>query len=181
MKSYFGNQKTGFTLTEVLVAVLIVAVLVAMAVPMYEKTVEKSRRAEVSVALKRMSESKLRTMNNMEIDTFAKSPQSFTHAQMDGTFQNTADFTYSLYPSATYPNAVCAKRARGDYNGTIFLYLGETASEYCTCPQSGTTSICGGYCNKCWRLFCKETKTGACAVYGMDSVSTSVSCDTSVF
>ena len=33
----------GFTLVEILVVIMIVALLVTMAMPMYEKTVEKSR------------------------------------------------------------------------------------------------------------------------------------------
>ena len=39
-------MKTGFTLVEILVAVMIMALLVTMAVPMYDRTVEKSRMAE---------------------------------------------------------------------------------------------------------------------------------------
>ena len=120
------NYKAGFTLIEILVAVLIVAVLAAMAVPMYERTIEKSRRGEVAVTLKRLSESKIRTMMNMELDTFVRNPLSFTHTQLDSAFANNADFHYSLYPNGSYPNAVCAVRMRGKYNGTIFFYLGET-------------------------------------------------------
>ena len=182
MKKYLQkNRKSGFTLMEVLVAVLIVVVLVTMAVPMYERVVEKSRRAEVSVTLKRLSESKLRIMDSMEINTFSKSPVSFTHTRLDGSFSNNSDFNYSLYPSSTYPNAVYAKRARGDYSGTIFMYLGEAASDYCTCPQTGN-SVCGLYCSEGQRLFCKDDSShaGGCNAYGMDSIS-GIACDTSVF
>ena len=183
MKKYLNNQKAGFTLMEVLVAVLIIAVLVAMSVPMYERAVEKSRRAEVSVTLKRLSESKLRVMDSREIGTFTKGNNnlSFTRTQLDGSFANNSDFSYSLYPSSTYPNAVCAVRARGQYSGTIFMYLGEAASEHCICPQTGNT-VCGLYCTNGQRLFCKDdtSNTGGCNAYGMDSTS-NIACDTSVF
>ena len=62
--------KKGFTLMEILVSVMILAILITMSVPMYERTVEKSRLAEVSTMLKRISESKLRTMDSMNITTF---------------------------------------------------------------------------------------------------------------
>ena len=42
--------KKGFTLMEILVSVMILAILITMSVPMYERTVEKSRLAEVSTA-----------------------------------------------------------------------------------------------------------------------------------
>ena len=43
-------MKKGFTLVEILVAVMIVTLLVTMAVPMYDKTVEKSRMAEAELS-----------------------------------------------------------------------------------------------------------------------------------
>ena len=174
MNKNFWNKKAGFTLMEVLISVIIVAILVTMAVPMYERTIEKSHRAEVSVALKRLSESKLRTMANMDIETFNPNDPDFDFDQMDGSFQNTSDFTYSLSPSAPFQNAVCAVRARGKYSGTIFLYLGEIAPDVCnSCSVSyAANTVCGGYCSKQTRFFCQ----GDCDVYGMTSV-TGVSCN----
>ena len=185
MKNYLKHNQTAFTLIEMLVAVLIIAVLAAMAVPMYERTVERSHRAEVSMTLKRLSEAKLRTMTNMELATFSGSPASFTRNQLDTTVANTDDFNYSLYPNS-FPNAVCAVRARGPYQGTTFLYLGEAATDSghcssCTGVASGT--VCGGFCSSGQRLFCQDASgshSGGCDAYGMNSVSVGT-CSTSVF
>lgn len=162
-------MKKGFTLVEVLVAVMIVTILITMAVPMYERVVEKSRVAEVSMALKRLSEAKLRTMDNKNISVYGAS-NAFGMNQLDMDVPNSNDFDYSLYP-ASYPNAVCAKRKRGDNTGTVFLYLGETASEYCTCPNTGN-SVCGAYCSEGRRLFCQnKSGTTSCDAYGLTSYS----------
>ena len=66
-KRIFSVNRRGFTMMEILVAVMILAILVTMSVPMYERSVEKSRLAEVSTVLKRLSESKLRTMDSMDL------------------------------------------------------------------------------------------------------------------
>lgn len=163
-------NKKGFTLVEILVAVLILTILITMAVPMYEKTVEKSRLAEVSAMLKRISESKLRTMDSMNITTYTR---NFGLNMLDIKMPESKDFTYSLYP-ASYPNAVCARRLRGDHSGTTFLYLGEVAEEYCRCNTMNyppfVKSVCGEYCNNGRKLFCQNAsgKT-SCEIYGLTS------------
>lgn len=161
-----ADLRRGFTLMEVLVAVMILAILIAMSVPMYERAVEKSRVAEVSALLKRISESKLRTMDSMGLTTFTAS--SFGLSQLDVTVPSSEDFTYSLYPSS-YPNAVCAKRSRGDNAGTLFLYLGETAPEYCA---SANSDICNEYRASGRKLFCQnKSGTTSCESYGLNSYS----------
>lgn len=177
MKKYLSCK--GFTLIEILVTVLIIAVLVSMAVPMYERMIEKSHRAEVSITLKRLSEAKMRLMTTMNLDIF---PSDINISQLDSSFISSSEFGYSLYPAGEdgrYTKAVCAKRKRGKNAGTVFVYLGEVAPEICQCGSGSfnATSICHGYCTDKQRLFCKESKTNACEVYGMESVSTAVSCD----
>ena len=169
------NTTKGFTLVETLVAVLIIVILVTMAVPMYQRAIEKSRLAEVSLALKKIGESKLRIMDSKDIDTFNN---NFTLNELDVQNPTNSDFIYSLNVSSSFPNAVCAKRARGENQGTLFLFLGETGAEACDC--AGTTynarSVCGGYCTEGRRLFCQSpTGTTACDNYGMDSY-TSTTC-----
>ena len=114
--------KKGFTLAEILVAVLILTILITMSVPMYERAVEKSRLAEVSATLKRISESKLRAMDARNILTFSSG--AIPMGVLDVEIPNSDDFSYRLFPSS-YPNGVCAMRLRGDTAGTMFLYLGE--------------------------------------------------------
>lgn len=133
-------NKKGFTLVEILVAVMILAILVSMAVPIYEKTVEKSRIAEARTLLKTILESKLRTMDTMDLVNY---DASFNFKQMDVAFDckegsgkvgnvaycDTKNFRYILYPSATASNAVCAVRRKGDYKGTVFMYYGELETD----------------------------------------------------
>ncbi len=162
--------KKGFTLMEILVSVMILTILITMSVPMYERTVEKSRVAEVSAMLKRISESKLRTMDSMNITTFTNG--SFGLNMLDVDVPASDDFSYRLYPSS-FPNAVCAMRLRGDNAGTQFLYLGETAPDYCNCNGPlRFGSVCAAYCSSGRKLFCQ----GNCDVYGLDSYSDMGSC-----
>ena len=159
--------KKGFTLMEILVSVMILAILITMSVPMYERTVEKSRLAEVSTMLKRISESKLRTMDSMNITTFTNG--SFGLNMLDVDVPASDDFSYSLYPSS-YPNAVCATRSRGDNKGTVFLYLGEMAPEYCS---SSSSALCREYRSSGRKLFCQNASgnSSSCESYGLTSYS----------
>ena len=163
--------KKGFTLMEILVSVMILTILITMSVPMYERTVEKSRVAEVSAMLKRISESKLRTMDSMNITTFTNG--SFGLNMLDVDVPASDDFSYSLYPSS-YPNAVCATRSRGDHEGTVFLYLGETAPDYCNCDGPFLFgSVCAAYCSSGRKLFCQNApdNSESCESYGLTSYS----------
>ncbi len=172
MKKYLLGKKVcagkdgGFTLMEILVAVLILTILITMAVPMYERTVEKSRLAEVSTLLKRISESKLRTMDSRNITQYYASP--FGMEELDITVPPSDDFYYGLYPKS-FSNAVCARRLRGDNAGTVFLYLGETAPEYCHVGGKGT-DVCKEYLSSGRKLFCQNaTGTTSCDAYGLSS------------
>ncbi len=60
----------GFTLIELVTAIIIVVILVTMAVPLYEKTVERSRLAEARTILAKLQDAKLAAMDNMECRTY---------------------------------------------------------------------------------------------------------------
>lgn len=159
-------MKKGFTMPEILAAVMIVAILATMAVPMYERAVEKSRLAEVTTTLKRISESKIRMMDDANISQF-----KLTHCilPLDISVTSNDNFAYSTYPSASFPNAVCAKRLKGDNNGTTFLYLGETAHEDC---EGKNSAVCVAYRTSGTKLFCQNGSTGqGCDAYSMDSTN----------
>lgn len=130
-------SKQGFTLVEILTAVVIVTILVTMAVPMYEKTIERSRMAEARTVLNRLQAAKLTAMDMMGCTTYlstsAVCPKikhlgvafaQGTVAGNDYAFE-TKDFHYSINPGGSYPKGVCARRLGGDYAGTLFLYNGE--------------------------------------------------------
>lgn len=164
----------GFTLVETLVSVMIMVILITMAVPMYQRTVEKSRVAEVGMVLKRMGEAKLRAMDNRDIADYQSG--DLTIGELDSHFPSSQDFTFYLFPNS-YHNGVCAVRARGKQAGTVFLFLGETAAEYCSCPNADTTTVCGAYCTTGRKLFCKDNSAGgSCEVYGLDSYSSVGTC-----
>lgn len=173
-----AGRRGGFTLVEILVAVLIVVILITMAVPMYEKTIEKSRIAEVRTILKKVLESKLRVMDNLELDNFG-GQFGFNNLDVDvlgmknGITLSSPEFNYTLQPT-TYLNGVCAKRTRGENAGVSFLFLGETATQYCSCPASGL-SVCGLFCTEGTRFFCGGA-AAACDNYSMDAASTAPFC-----
>lgn len=156
-------MKKGFTLVEILVAVMIITLLVAMAVPMYEKTVEKSRIAEVRTLLKEIYESKMRTLDAMDREHYAMGLFGFealdvsipcvdpsTGAKLNrctGTDIYTKDFKYSIR-TAPRPDAVCAVRRKGDNAGVAFMYLGDEGAinqEKFLCTNGNMGGSCESY------------------------------------
>lgn len=156
-------NKHGFTLVEILTAVIIVAILTVMAMPLYEKTVERSRLAEARTIMNRLQAAKLAAMDNMECDSYdydatkADCPRlehlrvAFVNdngtAATGQSFQ-TKDFKYSLGDkNDTYKNGICAKRRKGDYKDTVFAYYGLYGGEAefkCKNP-SGCDDCCENY------------------------------------
>lgn len=149
-------KKNGFTLMELLVAVVIMTMLITMAVPLYEKTVEKSRAAEARALLKKMSDSKQRLLVSMEMDDWSTIPTAFTANSLDvstpGTPYGTGAearlhtkyFAYKFFPAGRVSD-MCARRLSGDTAGVAFWY-----------SPGGT----GGH------FFCTGSNE-QCAIYGM--------------
>ncbi len=163
---YRGNRMQhtqGFTLIELVTAIIIVVILVTMAVPLYEKTVERSRLAEARTILAKLQDAKLAAMDNMECRTYSTEASNcpkmrhlnvaFADNQQEFGFDTDA-FHFSIAPvhgeSTRMAGAVCARRVGGDYNGTIFLYAApgvvredSAASFNCigtACPNYGLPS-----------------------------------------
>lgn len=133
-------NKKGFTLTEILTAVIIVAILTVMAVPLYEKTIERSRMAEARSPMNRLQSAKLAAMDKMDCTNYSYDANSAACPRLEHlgvafvnsngtaatgkTFQ-TKDFEYSLEPTATNcANGISAKRLGGEYKDTVFVYYG---------------------------------------------------------
>lgn len=147
-------KKNGFTLMELLVAVVIMTMLITMAVPLYEKTVEKSRAAEARALLKKMSDSKQRLLVSMEMDDWSTIPTAFTANSLDvstpGTPYGTGAearlhtkyFAYRFFPAGRVSD-MCARRLSGDTAGVAFWYSpGRTGGQFfCT----GSNEQCAIY------------------------------------
>lgn len=148
-------MKKGFTLVEILVAVMIVTLLVTAAVPIYERTVEKSRIAEARMMLKKIYESKMRVMDAMNLDSF-NNEFGFQNLDMSmacagnvacsGSTANTKDFTYYLKPTNGNANGVCAARRKGDHKGVNLLFLGEeVTTQKLLCNNGSSGGSCDAY------------------------------------
>ena len=158
-------KNKGFTLMELLVAVVIMTILVTMAVPVYEKTVEKSRVTEARAILKKISDSKQRLLSSMEKDDWTEIPESFTANSLDVRTQGTSSgsgadaklttkyFSYKFFPAGRASD-VCAVRTDGETRGVAFWYsAGGTGGQF----------FCTGDASKC-------------AIYGMKA-SSSLKCE----
>ena len=151
----------GFTLAEILTAVIIVTILVVMAVPLYEKTIERSRLAEARTIMNNLQTAKLEAMAAMYCgETFNPTgenacPVRMKHLRMavneaaasaGGYTFSTDAFTYSISPTTSgYENGVCAKRKGGENNGVTFLHLQEDGSKTSTFLCHGTSGQCEYY------------------------------------
>lgn len=156
-------MKKGFTLVEILIAVMITVILVTMAVPIYNKTIEKSRISEARAMMKQILEAKLRMLDATDhtvYDTsyFGFENLDFTQPCVSKTNANghvvtcsSKAFKYVLNPTGSIygsndkvTNAVCAVRLGGDNRGTNFLYLGELETDpdndKFLCNKGGNTS-----------------------------------------
>ena len=133
-------NKRGFTLTEILIAVVIVAILVVMAVPLYEKTIERSKLTEARAILNRLQSAKNQSMSNMDCDTYSMAEGThcpklkhlniqFANAGCEGTDTSfcSKDFLYSMYPKSSAEgvnaNGVCARRLGGGICRDFFCIL----------------------------------------------------------
>lgn len=157
-------KKNGFTLMELLVAVIIMTMLITMAIPLYEKTVEKSRATEARALLKKITDSKQRLLLSMELDSWDTVPTAFSANSLDVSTPGTANgtgaaatlttkyFTYKFFPTGAH-NKVCASRKSGDTAGVAFWY--EPGS-------GGGTFTCTGEAEKCAIYGMVASNTNAC-------------------
>ena len=150
------KNKLGFTLVEILTAVVIITILTVMAVPLYEKTIERSRLTEVQSMLNRLQAAKNRAMDNMGCLAYDASKDecpklshlgiSFTDecSSNSQTSFCSQDFKYSIAPGGRI-NGVCAVRRDGEYKDTTFYYYyGESGTSENEKPDFRCV---GSHCN----------------------------------
>ena len=152
------THKKGFTLVEILTAVVIVAILTVMAVPLYEKTIERSRLTEAQTVLNRLQAAKIQAMDDMGCSSYSTADSAcpqLKHLRMQ--FKNECPststatsfcskaFKYSISPTGMV-DGVCAKRTGGDYSGTTFYYY---SGEMNTDANDKPEFLCvGTYCTE---------------------------------
>ena len=120
-------MKRGFTLIELLVVTMILGILAAIALPMYWKSLERSKTSEAFAFLDSLK--KHQAMVKLTYGDYTTSFNYFIpdYPKITLTGENTADsehYTYSLHD--TYALAAARGRydytIRGDYAGNICIY-----------------------------------------------------------
>ena len=99
-------MKKAFTLIELLVVVLIIGILAAVALPMYTKSVEKSKVSEAIILSRSVYNAMVRyqldsstyvsTIDDLDIDIPA------SYQKSSDTIMTSKDFRFTLYPYAAY-------------------------------------------------------------------------------
>ena len=132
MKKNEVKNKTGFTLIELLIVVLIIGILSATALPMYRKSVEKSRVTDALTTMGAVAKSEHAWYleHSNYTDDFAN-----LDIELTGTINNGALET-DLYTYELLDTGIIAERNNGDY--TLYKDY-ETNQILCT---PGTHYIC---------------------------------------
>lgn len=145
-------KQRGFTLIEVLVVVVIIGVLVSMALPMYTRTIERSRAAEAMTIVKTINDAVYVYYSDKE-----KCPTSFSQLVVSLPITqkitkrkvNTKFFEFiltgknvPLIPGTTCEGTLAKRINGGDYKYGIYnpyrTIAGEASSLACT-PVDTTT------------------------------------------
>ena len=163
--SFMASLRSGFTLIELLVVVLIIGILAAVALPQYQKTVAKSRMAEIMEQIRVIE-------NNMDLYVLEHDIPEGTvnYADMavavdvpfstNSTFECTADHCYGNIPSDDTSVS----------NANFGLYFGK-GSNFPIGPASeifGTTSTWKHAClygNSLGEYLCKSLEPYGYLVY----------------
>ena len=162
MKKENKVNKTGFTLIELLIVVLIIGILSATALPMYRKSVEKSRVTDALTTMQAVAKSEhgwyltnndyTKDFANLDIDLIDENGE-----KANGESYDTVNYTFTLQD-----NAIKAERTNNEY--TLYKMY-EDPNIYCLpqdhyiCEQFGwgvNRSLCNNI-NGAW-----SNKTGQC-------------------
>ncbi len=149
-------MKKGFTLIELLVVVLIIGILAAIALPQYEKTVEKSRAAELAILLKNWTDAaQVYWMEQgaavVSVDDLSiQFPHSYSNMFWSDNFVCYIEFQYQSQGRVSCSRADVTTTEVMDHemaNATNYKYsiryvIGSTGEMEKTCTNSGTKDYC---------------------------------------
>lgn len=116
------SDENGFTLIELLVVILIIGVLVGLAITMYQKSIERSRKAEALEALSALRRSQFRYYSQK--GTFAPDVRFLDFDPGEAAALQTVHFSYSITEADAVGFVATATRNTidgGDGVGTITI------------------------------------------------------------
>ena len=150
------KKTKGFTLIELLVVVLIIGILAAIAVPQYQKTVWKSRAAQLLLAVK-----DLRKAQNLYYVANNTYPEKISELDVDWPgWTNTCSSDFSMFEISSQTKNACLT------NGDFVLFLRPYSNGNFALFSQGKYKYAGFYINQetdiiyCYEMgainFCKD-------------------------
>lgn len=139
-----GNNKSGFTLLEILVVIIIVGVLASVAMPQLFRNVERSRATEALESLgatKRSIEACAMQFNNTFTTCNTYAAIGMADPSYNAATNAAAHFAYAITTVATSFNIVATRNTvdNGVATDTVTLSRGATGA----ITRAGTTAFAG--------------------------------------
>lgn len=138
------NNKSGFTLLEILVVIIIVGVLASVAMPQLFRNVERSRATEALESLgasKRAIEACAMQFNNVFTNCGTYAAIGMSDPSYDATTNAAAHFGYAITVAASTFNITATRNTtdNGVATDTVSLSRGATGA----ITRAGTTAFAG--------------------------------------
>jgi prepilin-type N-terminal cleavage/methylation domain-containing protein len=167
----------GFTLIELLVVVLIIGILAAVALPMYNKTVEKSRFSEAYVLASALGRAQAGyilatgapslTFDNLDVEvpnaTAVSGAGGLGHGTGGGLRGKNFDYAIDINTSAFWYGAIGVIRMSGPYKYCGFVY--SNGQIYCVQLVSQTAGV--NFCKSVFGGILQQSNLAGWDIYQM--------------